>query len=448
MAGSGLSRKESRTRQLASAEFYCSPNIMLEENVSTISKRETEIEISRIKVLPQVRRDIDDDFNSDEMTDLVNSITKNGLLNPITLRRDKKTNELILVAGHRRLNAFKKMGREKIPATIIDLDETQAIFAQMSENLTRKELKFTDIAVGIRKLRESINPKTQKEYSIAELSELLGLHRMQVNRYYSLNFVDSRVLDLYESKKVQNLEALLLIDRCLKNKIESILDFVAEGNTSCARIRQFEKNQQNPQPEESKLNFGADLPVPKEPSNLARDGVTKPLSNDDQKRINLVQQLINEAPVNDLTPQPPRDDLVYDRDGVYRDKEGNGFLTDGRPVNVRTGSLNYKAPSNSKNEPEKTEARKVETRQFEDQDDDDFDIDEMEPTPEDWQRRRIVVRCKEGNGKFVIGELFYDMDSEFNEQNGQMYLWIKDDTGEARQFNAKAIEIISVDSGS
>ena len=444
MAGSGLSRKESRTRQLASAEFYCSPNIMLEENVNKVSKHESEIEISKIKVLPQVRRDIDEDYNSAEMIDLVNSISKNGLLNPITLRRNKQTNELILVAGNRRLNAFKKMGREKIPATIVDLDETQAIFAQMSENLTRKELKFTDIAVGIRKLRESINPKTQKEYSIVELSEMLGLHRMQVNRYYSLNFVDPRVLDLYESKKVQNLEALLLIDRCLKNKIESILDFVAEGNTSCARIRQYEKNQQSPQPEESKLDFGADLPVPKKTSNLVGDEVTKPLSNDDQKRINLVQQLINEAPVNNPTPQPPRDDLVYDRDGVYRDKEGNGFLSDGRPVNVRTGSLSYKAPTNPKNEPEKTEARKV----FEDQDDDDFDIDEMEPTPEDWQRRRIVVRCQEGNGKFITGELFYDMDSEFNEKNGQMYLWIKDDTGDVRQFNAKAIEIVSVDGGS
>lgn len=444
MAGSGLSRKESRTRQLASAEFYCSPNIMLEEDVNKTSNKETLIEISKITVLPQVRRDIDEDFNSDEMTDLVNSITKNGLLNPITLRRDKRTNNFILVAGHRRLNAFKKMGRDKIPATITDLDETQAVFAQMSENLTRKELRFTDIAVGIRKLRESINPKTQKEYSIAELSELLGLHRMQVNRYYSLNFVDTRVMDLYESKKVQNLEALLLIDRCLKNGIENILDYVAEGNTSCAKIRLFEKEQKKPDQEDSKLNFGVDLPIPETPSNLTQ----KEQLADEQKKLNLVQQLIKESPITKQSPQPPQEDLVYERDGVYRDKDGKGYLSDGSPINVRSGSLNIKAPTTLKIEPTKVDPEKSETEKFEEQNDDDLDIDEMEPTPEDWQRRRIVVRCQEGNGKFTMGELFYDMDSEFNEQNGQMYLWIKDDAGDVRQFNAKAIEIVSVDNGS
>lgn len=90
-------------------------------------------------------------FNEDELAALSRSISENGVLQPITVRRISAT-EYELIAGERRLRASVLAGLKKIPCIVIKCsDKESAVFALL-ENLQRSDLGFFEEARGISKL--------------------------------------------------------------------------------------------------------------------------------------------------------------------------------------------------------------------------------------------------------------------------------------------------------
>jgi N6-adenosine-specific RNA methylase IME4/uncharacterized ParB-like nuclease family protein len=77
---------------------------------------------------------------------LAASIAENGLLNPITVRRVKVSRSgrpvdgFEVVAGWHRVKAFRRLGRETIPAFVVELDDMRAELALIDENLCRNDL--------------------------------------------------------------------------------------------------------------------------------------------------------------------------------------------------------------------------------------------------------------------------------------------------------------------
>lgn len=79
------------------------------------------------------------DFNGTDMAELVKSIEAVGLLNPIIVRKTVSAG-FEIVAGHRRYTAVKKLGRDTIPARIMEYSNEEAQQVQIIENLHRKDL--------------------------------------------------------------------------------------------------------------------------------------------------------------------------------------------------------------------------------------------------------------------------------------------------------------------
>ena len=67
------------------------------------------------------------DFNLAELDILAKSIAQNGLLCPITVRKDPEGgNRYFLIAGERRLLACRRLGYEEVPAVISTAPEANA----------------------------------------------------------------------------------------------------------------------------------------------------------------------------------------------------------------------------------------------------------------------------------------------------------------------------------
>lgn len=77
-------------------------------------------------------------LNSEKVAQIAHSISEIGLLNPITVK--SVNNHYELVAGLHRLEAFKILKRETIPAQIFDGNDLDAELAEIDENLRRNEL--------------------------------------------------------------------------------------------------------------------------------------------------------------------------------------------------------------------------------------------------------------------------------------------------------------------
>ena len=95
------------------------------------------------------------DKNSEDFKKLVESIKQDGVLQSIIVEYRDKGNlfDLVCVAGHRRLEAAKEAGLEKISCLIQSFNEpSQRTRIALAENLIREGMHPLDIADGFREL--------------------------------------------------------------------------------------------------------------------------------------------------------------------------------------------------------------------------------------------------------------------------------------------------------
>lgn len=84
--------------------------------------------------IPDERREV----NSASVKRLADSIEKIGLRHPITVR--EKGDRYVLVAGRHRIEAYRRLEREHIPASIVKMTNDDARLWEIAENLHRAEL--------------------------------------------------------------------------------------------------------------------------------------------------------------------------------------------------------------------------------------------------------------------------------------------------------------------
>lgn len=103
------------------------------------------------------------DFNLEELDILARSIAQNGLLCPITVRKDPTGGgRYFLIAGERRLLACRRLGYEEIPAIVSDAPEGSAAVLTLIENLHRQDLNCFEEAEGIYALMRESGMSQQK----------------------------------------------------------------------------------------------------------------------------------------------------------------------------------------------------------------------------------------------------------------------------------------------
>ena len=93
------------------------------------------IPISSIDDFPNHPFEVRDD---EEMELLANSISSNGVLNPVILRANGGRFEII--AGHRRKYACAKIGVAEVPAIVREMTREEAIVEMVDSNLHREHI--------------------------------------------------------------------------------------------------------------------------------------------------------------------------------------------------------------------------------------------------------------------------------------------------------------------
>ena len=115
------------------------------ERASTIEV--VEIPISKIKVSTRLRA-----TDPDTVRDLAESVQGVGLLHPICV--SQKGDQFHLNSGMHRLEAFRLLERQSIPATISDADPLVEELIEVEENLISSTLSAIDEARFSRRWEE------------------------------------------------------------------------------------------------------------------------------------------------------------------------------------------------------------------------------------------------------------------------------------------------------
>lgn len=113
-------------------------------------EHEIEIEIAAIDVVDRLRR-----IDPDTVEMIAASVSECGYLHqPIAVAAIPGSNRVALVDGEHRVEAFKRLGRETIPARIRELTEAERQRHEIHANLIRNELNTLNRARFIGKLAD------------------------------------------------------------------------------------------------------------------------------------------------------------------------------------------------------------------------------------------------------------------------------------------------------
>lgn len=103
-------------------------------------------------------------FNQEKLNELANSITENGVIQPLVVRKIDKGYEL--VAGERRWRASRIAGLKKVPCIVREFDEKQNLIVAIIENMQREDLDPIEEALGIKQMIDKFS-FTQEQVSVS-----------------------------------------------------------------------------------------------------------------------------------------------------------------------------------------------------------------------------------------------------------------------------------------
>lgn len=128
-------------------------------------------------------------FDQEELQTLADSISKHGVIQPLTVRA-LDNGYYQIVAGERRWRAARIAGLDEIPAVIVEADDQTAAELALIENLQRQDLDPIEEAQGYKRLIE--------EYSMTQeqIAASVGKSRPAVANALRLLSLPEDLLDL------------------------------------------------------------------------------------------------------------------------------------------------------------------------------------------------------------------------------------------------------------
>jgi ParB family chromosome partitioning protein len=118
-------------------------------------------------------------FNAADMEELAESIRRNGVIQPVLVRK-RVGQGYEIIAGERRWRASKSAGLKKIPAIILEVEDRQAMEIALIENIQRQNLTILEEAEGYKKLIKEF------EYTQEQLADVIGKSRSHVTNILRL----------------------------------------------------------------------------------------------------------------------------------------------------------------------------------------------------------------------------------------------------------------------
>lgn len=149
--------------------------------------------------------------DDDEMLNLTQSISENGILSPLIVR-PIENNEYEVISGHRRLHAGIKAGMNKVPALIYEMDRDAAVIALVDSNLHRDNVLPSERAFAYKMKMEALSHQGKRtdltlEQVAPKLStEIIGdsenISKDTVKRYIRLTNLLPKLLEYVDEGRI------------------------------------------------------------------------------------------------------------------------------------------------------------------------------------------------------------------------------------------------------
>jgi ParB family transcriptional regulator, chromosome partitioning protein len=126
-------------------------------------------------------------FDSERLEELAQSIRANGLIQPITVCKDK--DKFVIIAGERRWRAAKLAGLTELPALVRTVEQNRRLELALIENIQREDLNPVETATAFQRLLD------QHHLSHEQLAERTGKDRSTITNFLRLLKLPTAIQD-------------------------------------------------------------------------------------------------------------------------------------------------------------------------------------------------------------------------------------------------------------
>lgn len=162
------------------------------ENAADSTEGSVSVKISEIEPnRDQPRKE----FDSEALSELADSISQHGVLQPLLLR-PLLTGGYRIVAGERRWRAARMAGLTEVPAVVREMSDTEEMLFALIENLQREDLTPLEEARGYRTLIEA------QDFTQEEVSQAVGKSRPAVTNALRLLNLPEDIQQMLENGEI------------------------------------------------------------------------------------------------------------------------------------------------------------------------------------------------------------------------------------------------------
>lgn len=143
-----------------------------------------------------------------EMNELVDSIRESGVIVPLIVR-SRPEGGYEIISGHRRCEACRELGIEKVPVRVQELTDDEATILMVNSNIQREHVLPSEKAFAYKMRMDAmkhqgratsaqLGPKLSSEV----LAEQVGESRNQIKRYIRLTYLISPILQMVDESRM------------------------------------------------------------------------------------------------------------------------------------------------------------------------------------------------------------------------------------------------------
>lgn len=189
-------------------------------------------------------------LSEQEFSELRENLRLHPLIHPITVRKLDDT-RLEIISGHNRAAAYRELGRETIPATFLEVDDTQAADAAFFANLLQPKMADYEKFLNLRRYQ-----LRHPDISHEEIAGEIGIDRSVITRLLSFGELPDEALEFLQTapRTIGSRAAAELAGLSKQGIVDSILPAikaVADGVIEQGQVAGFAKKLQTASTERS-----------------------------------------------------------------------------------------------------------------------------------------------------------------------------------------------------
>lgn len=171
------------------------------------------------------------EFDAERLHELADSLKKNGMMQPLVLR--KHGEGYAIIAGERRYRAARLAGFDEVPATVMDnVDDTRMLELALIENVQREDLNPMETAEAFKRLIDTCGLTQQ------DLADRIGKSRAGIANQLRLLSLPQSIAQLVRAGRLSEGHARSLLSLDSESEMLALANQVLEDNLSVRQVEQ------------------------------------------------------------------------------------------------------------------------------------------------------------------------------------------------------------------